>query len=371
MPNYFYVPIVKGKSNDLNAIADTSVGARELIKPLIELSEIKPDESIDEALGAFVDRVVRMAPRGKAFVDLYALTPSATTAGGGNATIAGFAMLAQAGRRFTPVYGFALNDSIWPQLSVLAKQVGRGFCFRIDGDDLDDKSDETWGQIIERTADLGIRPQEIDILIDLRFIGERDLDELQDLILDFLLLKPGSFSPRAFIVAGSSALKQVGGLPINGTAQIARIELRLWARLQAELAGTTTLIFGDYGVVNPDFVQSGPNPYMNGKIRYTMADVIHYFRGSQLREPPKYLQFHALARRVVASPIYAGPDFSMGDRYIADCASKREGPGNLGTWVRVDQNHHIEYTAKQISALAEKVAEAPSAAEAVSLLAIP
>jgi hypothetical protein len=370
MSNYFYVPIVKGKSNDLQAVANTSERARELIKPLIELSEIESDTSVDNALRSFANRVVHVLPHGRAFVDLYALTPNATTSGG-NATIAGFSMLAQAGRNFTPVYGFGLNDSIWPELSVLTRQMGRGFCFRVDGDDLDDKADETWVQIIERTADLRLRPRDVDILIDLRYMGESNVDELQERILDFLLLKPPSFSPRTYTVAGSSALKQVGGVPKNGTAQIVRMELRLWACLQAELAGTISLVFGDYGVVNPDFVQSGPNPNMNAKIRYTMADMIHYFRGSKLRDPPKYQQYHSLARRVVNSPMYAGADFSSGDRYIADCASKKVSTGNLGTWVRVDQNHHFEYTAKQVASLAEKVAEASSAAKAVALLAAP
>jgi T4 beta protein len=366
-----YVPIVKGKANDLKAVYDMSAAARSVTKAVIELTDLKDGQAADEALRGFTNRLLRYLPAGQIFVDLYSLPPNALSGNGKNATIAGFMMLADAGRRFTPVYGFELNDSLWPQLAVVTQRLKEGFCFRIDGDDLDDKAEETWRQVIERTAELRLEPLNIDLLIDLRFVGLREVRGLEELVLDFLLLRPRAFVPRSLAIAGSSALKEVSAIPTHGITPITRVELKLWARLQAELADTFRLIFGDYGIVNPEFTQVGANPYMNGKIRYTAADRIHYFRGSRLREPPGYAQYHTLARRVRDSEVFCGPEFSVGDKYIADCAARRDHPGSMGTWVWVDQNHHFEYTADQVRRVAPQVVTADTPTDAERLVALP
>lgn len=46
---------------------------------------------------------------------------------------------------------------------------------------------------------------------------------------------------------------------------------------------------------------------------------------------------HAVTRQ----PFFDGPDFSDGDRYIAQCAAGEEPTGNLTTWVWVATNRHV------------------------------
>jgi len=250
--------------------------------------------------------------------------------------------------RLVSTYGFQRNDDIWADLGALASKLGTGFCFRIDIDDLDDQAEQTWVDVVERSAEMGLTAKEIDVLVDLRYVGDVGLQRLIDLSVEFLELSPKEFRPRLTALAGSSALKTVTDVPVEGDDAIARVELLLWSQVQAQLGATQPIAFGDYGIVHPDFSQSAPSVNANAKIRYTRGDSIHYFRGSRLFKPSNFGQYHGLARRVVGSPQYRGRDYSVGDGEIWECANRDNQPGNLGTWVRIDQNHHIVTTVDQI-----------------------
>jgi len=51
----------------------------------------------------------------------------------------------------------------WPLLYTEVPKMGRGFCFRVDIDDLDERSEETWEAVLERGAQLNLTPNAIDI----------------------------------------------------------------------------------------------------------------------------------------------------------------------------------------------------------------
>lgn len=369
MPSSFiYTPIIKGKANDLKALSRLTASARNAIKPLVELLPVPTDRSTDEHLDAFAHHIVKHVNAGALFVDFYGLLPGAKTQNGRDATSAGFQLLRKRGRRVTPTYGFDRDDAVWEPLAQEVERMEQGFCFRIDIDDLDDKTEETWTELLERSADLGLTPPNIDFLIDLRFVGQRNVQELKELVTDFLSYKPPQNEYRSIIVAGSSALKTVSEIPKDGSGDIVRKELRLWAELQADLVGSATVIFGDYGVIHPDFTDNGPNKNANAKIRYTVGGRIHVFRGHKLFNPSDFGQYHALADRVRNSQEFRGRNFSFGDGYIDDCADYNKGPGNLGCWVLADMNHHVEYTTKQLQELVKKVDAELSSDEIESLL---
>jgi len=356
MPTPFvYAPILKGKANDLKALSRLTAEARALIKPLVELLPIPPDRSTDEHLNAFAHHIVKHAKAGDLFVDFWGLLPGTATQDGRDATTAGFQILRKLGRPVTPTYGFDRDDAVWAPLRAEVKRMAQGFCFRIDIDDLDDKAQETWTELLERSADLELAPKALDLLLDLRHVAQRSTNELKELVTDFLAYKPLQNKYRSIIVAGSSALKDVAAIPKDDTGEVIRKELRVWVELQADVGSSVTLTFGDYGVVHPDFTDGGPNQNANAKIRYTLGGRIFVFRGHKLFKPTDFKQYHALAERVRNSQAYRGRDFSYGDSYIDDCADYNKGPGNMGCWVLADMNHHIEYTAKQLQDLVEKV----------------
>lgn len=353
--NFLYTPIVKGKANDLKAVANLTSGSKSAIKPLIELLPVPKEIKLEAHLDKFADNLTKHLPAGEAFVDFYGLLPGSVTENGENAVAAGFRELEGRGRLVTPTYGFERDDAVWPILRKVVKQMNHGFCFRVDIDDLDDQAEDTWLELIERTSELKLTPLTTDLLIDLRDIRDLDRGNLKDLVLDFLAYKPTANKYRSIILAGSSALKTVTDIPKDGVGEIVRNELLLWAQLQSDLDDSVTLNYADYGIVHPDFTDIGPNKNANAKIRYTEGSKVVIFRGHKLYDPSDFPQYHVLANRVCKSQYYKGRQFSFGDRYIDNCAKKISGSGNLGNWVAADMNHHMEYTTQQMSKITQKI----------------
>jgi hypothetical protein len=355
MEQPMYVPIVKAKKNDLDALRDVSNDNRAVVRPLLELAEYGSSDN-DAILNRFIGRLSAFDWPLAPYVDLYSFLPNALVRNGHNATTEGFRLIASKGLRAIPTYGMERNDKLWEELGPLALELNNGFCFRIDIDDLDDQSEQTWVQILERSAEMNLRSQQVDVVIDLRFIGGIQPGRLDDLVLDFLSYRPTGFTPRFTAIAGSSALKTVVDVPRNGTLAVTRRELLLWTRMRRQLGlPAENLGYGDYGVIHPDFSQTAPSPNANAKIRYTRGPSIHYFRGTSLYKPSNFPQYHQLARRVVNSPHYRGQQYSIGDREMWECAHRATRPGNLGTWVRIDQNHHIVSTTEQVGMLANRL----------------
>jgi hypothetical protein len=260
------------------------------------------------------------------------------------------------------------NDALWGDLGVVADALGTGFCFRVDVEDLGDQADQTWIEIIERSAEMGLTDAHVDVIVDLRFVGAIALNRLASLVHGFLGLRPRDFRPRFIAIAGSSVLKEVSSIPVDGVSAVTRQELLPWTSIQAQLGTSQRVAFGDYGVIHPDFSQSAPSKYANAKIRYTRGDSIHYFRGTRLFDPSNFGQYHALARRVVGSQQYRGPSYSAGDSEIWGCANRNTRPGNLGTWVRTDRNHHIETTVDQVQQVVRQLAQGADASRLIETL---
>lgn len=363
-PRHVYMPIIKGKLNDIKAFGKLSDDVRTIVKPLIEIMPVdRTKTTVDEHIRIFTQYLTKHCPCGDIFVDFYGLMPDDKTVDGSNAIIAGFRQLIAINRVVTPTYGFDRNDEIWPDLKKVVGSFGQGICFRVSIDDLDDHGEETWTQIIERAADLNLKPSDVDIVIDLRYIGDEDEQILKELVVDFLALNSNVSNYRSIVVAGSSALKTVSNIEKEGIGEIFRKELNLWENLRRDIDEAVLLLFGDYGVVHPDFSDIGSFKYANAKIRYTSGNHILYFRGHGLRHPVKdYEQYHELAAKVSRDKRYQGKDASFGDSYIFNCSQRSIKHGAPSTWIVADMNHHISYTALQterlvVTLMAEQASE--------------
>jgi hypothetical protein len=369
---HIYTPILKGKQNDLKALARLTADIRPMIKPLIEPPVPVKGEKLDDALEAFVGNIVKYLPPGPVFVDYYWWDNDQRTESGQLAAVQGFDMLLASGWRVTPVYAIGRGERSWDQMPRIVSQHGQGFCFRVDADQLEDATDATVEEISARCNELAISPSQIDVIVDLRDVRQANWRTLRRSCIDFLTaLTPGK-EYRSIAIAGSSTLKDVsaGPVPVDGLMSIERVELRLWCALLFDQDGATRPVLSDYTVVHPDFSASGPNPNQNAKIRYTHDGVTTYYRGHGLFRPVSdFAQYRTLATRVMRSAAYDGPGFSFGDEYLARKASGEPGTGSPGTWVLSDINHHVTHVARQIPALATRVLRAQSE-EALEQLAL-
>jgi hypothetical protein len=360
-----YAPVVKAKLNDLKALGALPLSDKAKIRPLIDVMPPTKKQCVEDRLAQAAHYVAKYVPLGDLTVDFYGVA-GLLTADGRDASIAGLEELIARGRRVIPAYGFQRNDEAWGPLRKVIRKLSSGFCFRIDVDDLDDQSEDTWAQIIERGNELSLSMGDTDLFIDLRSISVDEVPALKEEVLDFLHMGPSVPSYRSVTIAGSSALKTVTDVPEDGDTDVSRQELELWGDLARDLPDSITLTYGDYGVVHPEFSDRGSAKNINGKIRYTRGGRIRYFRGHRLHGD--FAQYHVLANRVRDSGLFLGRSFSYGDRYLDDVADFRAKSGSPGTWVLADMNHHLQYTCAQMTGLAASIRDAASRTSALRLI---
>jgi hypothetical protein len=347
--DFFYCPIIKGKANDIRAMAYVAPAQATFVKPLYELPPFKPTDKPEEATAKFVSRLAKLAANRPCYVDFPMLKPKARTSDGESALKVALGQLNARQIPFEPVFGFDRDESLWPLIAEQTHRSG-GLLLRLDIDDVD-FADET----IERILDLhrfGINTRQVDIMVDHRHLESREY-ALRSAVetADFIDNLATRARFRRLIVAGSCAPKSVAAVERDGYAAIPRHELSLWATLASERLPLRP-IYSDYGIIHPDFSDLTLSTHINGKIRYTQGMQLHIHRGHSLRQGNKYEQYRVLASEVAKSSHYRGLNFSYGDRYIYDCATGHAGTGNPGTWVLVDQNHHIAFASDQMSRLA-------------------
>jgi len=355
-----YVPIVKAKLNDTQAIVLMSERERSSIKPLFELPISIENKQASTDASKAVALLSKRLPDMPFYFDPLNFEAEFRQ-------ISSINNLAQIGKKVTPVFGLdRLPDDVVALRQVL-HSYGLKFGIRLELRDIS-QPEEAWAKVLEYSGRLELSQDSVELLLDLQYLQPSRLRLTREAVLDFFLLQPKRFTPGASTLIGSSALGTVAGVDIDGDARIERLERELWAWINYELGGTRTIGFGDYGIVNPTFAFSGPNPNANAKVRYTQGAVHHVFRGHGLYNPSRFDQYHELARRVVSSGCFMGAEFSYGDSYIAACAAGDNGPGNLGTWVKVDMNHHLEVVARQTQNILRELTQVSSARDLKDLL---
>lgn len=355
---FVYCPVIKGKVNDIKAVAFVSPALSSNIKPLFELPPFKPTDDPERVLAKFAMRLRKLHGNRRAYVDFPLLRPGARARSGESALSVAYGQLNMLLVPFEPVFGFDRDDSCWGLVIAQAISSG-GMLLRLDRDDIDFPQD-TIEKVVDLTA-RGLDPRMVDIMIDRRALTDRvETVAAASATADFIDDLFRVVQVRRVLVAGSCAPKNVSVVERDSHGAIHRHELDLWAHVASERLPIQP-IFADYGVIHPDFSDLTLATHINGKIRYTAGAEIHIHRGHSLRLFDKFEQYRTLAADVLRRPYYKGSAFSYGDRYVYECATGQAGTGNAGTWVLVDQNHHITLTAMQFQRLAQTAASGASA----------
>lgn len=364
-----YTPIVKGKANDFKAIGKMPKNLASRAVPLVEL--LAPDEpsDIEDACIRFGSQLRKYCPKQRVSVDLHAIPPRQKASDGSPLLESLFANLRGIGVDFVPVFGLDHEPELWGRVSRTAREEGRGLTIRVTSDDLlipDDTRDE----LVDRLESARLDASGVNLLIDLGSLLGMDkagLAAMRSRAQDFIDLAMTARDFGLVSLVGSSMPKDVSAVPKKGHAAIARNELPLWLAV-ADSLSETHIAFGDYGIIHPNFSMKAPATNANAKIRYTSTREHHIFRGYSLREGIGYKQYHELSRRVRAASVYRGRDFSFGDEYVWRCADLEANSGNLGTWVEVDMNHHLVFTAAQLTRIEARVAAGMSMAEVEAIV---
>lgn len=204
-------------------------------------------------------------------------------------------------------------------------------------------------------AEIGVDERECDFVLDIGAPSFEPLEDFAGLVESLITNLPHINRWRSLTLLGASLPSTLAGVP-RGTTVLPRQEWRLYRLLRGlpSMANTRLPDFGDYGIGHPGVIQEDLRLLKpSAAIRYTIDDGWLIARGTSVRVPGGFRQFPRLSEQIVKSRYYAGPDYSAGDRKIADCASGNGGTGNLTTWRFVGTSHHLEKLARDLASWRE------------------
>ncbi|WP_043739826.1 beta family protein [Thioalkalivibrio nitratireducens] len=351
-----YIPILKAKKGEFDALSHLHSTHAERIQPLFELPKLghsvrraKRFENSTAITEAYLDEVAQHVARVRkgmpVFLDMFHWAPNARTEGGEHVLSYASNALESLGVAVSPVIGYDRWDDLEYQqaLRQMRPTQGRYYCLRLDSSAIEeDFLDPPFfeGRLVEIMTTIGISASECAVLVDFGDVTGKPIPHLQDGLeraLELLFSKGFMY----FALAGCSLPPVINQIVKDQDSErmVLRRELVAWRSIRT-IHPSVPLVFGDYGVRGPNSNDEVIAPHRNGKIRYTTDQ--HYFvaRGHSMQQRDKGKQYHRLAAIVATSGYYCGERFSWGDGELLRC-SLGEFPGNATTWIGIDTNHHI------------------------------
>ena len=356
-----YVPLLKGKAGEFDALENVRLSKKYLMTPLIDIPQMGPESSeipsrsLDDYLRRKADRVdASWACVDRAlFIDLYDTAPSARMSDGAHPVFALFAMMRKTSTLAIPVTGLDRDADHHAAVRQVATADARGACIRLLRDDLlsaQNLADQTT-TLLET---LGVSRKQADLVFDLRKVNTAESTQVCDLVARVANALPGIEEWRSVTFAASNMPQSLREDIAAGTVDtIDRLEFLLWTELrQRDLKRVPG--FGDYGIVHPELVHYENPKTLNvsASIKYTLPHCWLIARGYSLRHHEDgWNQFYDLSRVLADRQEFRGEHFSWGDEQVDRRARRVGGPGSPTTWIAAGTNHHLTLVASQIAAL--------------------
>lgn len=367
-----YVPILKAKLGELQALAESKkIHSRKLL-PMFEVCRIgdgtrKAARFRDSTaltcdyLDETAARIASVRGGKRALFDAFQWPANSETETGEHIVPYLHSRLVALGVKAVPVIGYDRWDSHEYRMALQGIELGPldFYCLRLDSHAIDDSDDAPYFEerLLEILNDMDLEPSRCAALIDFGDVTGASLEHLVNKATQMLLvLAPLGFK---FIATAGCSLPPsidlaVGKPDTNG--KVVRKEMLLWQTMRAEFPKLRWK-FSDYGVRGPNSAEDIISPHTNGKIRHTIDQKYFVVRGHSVQLPGKGAQMYKLAETVVASPYFMGEGFSWGDARILAC-SREEFKGNATDWIAIDTSHHLAWVTEEVEEFEMKVAAA-------------
>lgn len=352
--NRHYVPCLRWKQGEYQAVSRLSDSAKDAMTPLIEVPEIGFDfeaqeqsRSVDAHLDVFVRRVVSKWGRRPCFVDLRLIDQAKRMADSRHPVEFVFGRLGEQNCAAVPITAIHRDRHYQEAVRNVALRDGRGVCLRLSiedasGSELKNLTDTLLG-------DLNLDRKSCDLVIDLGAPNFEPVEGFAKLIADIARNLPHLLQWRSFTLMGTSFPRSMGEIEMGSTT-IRRWEWILYKRVveQLKISRHRLPTFGDYAINYPDVLPVDMRMLKpSATIRYAVDDAWLIVKGKNVRDH-KFEQYHELCQSLVGSSHFLGAPFSAGDQHIAACADGGK-TGNLSTWRQVGTGHHLEKVVRDIA----------------------
>lgn len=353
MFNYnHYVPFLKGKRGEFNALAQLSHKVKPLITPFIDVPRVSrnDDEGIETHLLKIVNNLkISWGTENPIFIDLADIDLTQRTADGSHPVKYLFGLLRAASIRAIPCTGLDRDTDYNDAIAKVLKEDHGGVCVRVLSDGMDniEKLNDILSDLFKVLA---IPHKDVHLLLDFKDIRSSDIAKLTRKVVRIIDQLHKIASWRTLTIVASGFPDSLSSVKADSTAEINRIEFLLWRAVITDKTLKRHPSFGDYGIVHPILLDIDPRTMRSSaKIRYTLNDKWLVVKGHSLKKEPKFKQYHDLSIRLTNKKEFIGSHFCWGDDYVTKCAIRTVGSGNLETWVKVDTNHHLTFVSEQIA----------------------
>jgi hypothetical protein len=353
-----YVPILKGKEGEYNALRELTPAIRNGLTPLIEPIPIPydfanevPAKTVDEHLGNFIGKIVLNWGLDPIFFDLDWITDSERMADGRHPLKFIFDGARAEGVQAIPVTGLNRDTAYQVAVKDAIDSDHRGVCIRLESDDLDDLS-TTGSQLDALVAFFGITKNDVDLLVDFAAIDPQSAVPMQIAASSIIGTLPAIMDWRTLTFAASAFPPDLSRLAANSVTPLPRTEWTIWLWLAARRARLRRMpSFGDYGIAHPGWTEVDPRLMkMSAQLRYTIETEWLVFKARNTKDFG-FGQFKLICAALIGRPEYRGVSFSWGDSAINEYANPSTGTGNAGTWRKIGTNHHATMVVTQIASV--------------------
>jgi hypothetical protein len=351
-----YVPCLRWKQGEYQAIASLPDPIKDFVTPLIEVPEAgfdfetwSPKKSVDEHLRPFADRVKGNWGKRRCFVEMRLIKSDERMANGLHPVTFVFDKLRSLNCMATPVTGIDRDKQFQDAIGRIVSRDGQGLCLRLGIEDA--TKPKLKGMIDRILAGVALDADDCDLVLDLGAPNFEPVGGFAKLIEAITRTLPYLPRWKSFTVCGTSFPASMAGMS-QGQTIIPRFEWLLYKRVVRSFETTDLRLptFGDYAINHPDILPLDPRLMKpSATIRYAIDDAWLIIKGKNVRVSGGFEQYRDLCRTLIASRRYLGSGFSTGDEYIDGCAVGTAKTGNPTIWRKVGTNHHLKKVVSDIS----------------------
>ncbi|WP_158607645.1 beta family protein [Flexivirga caeni] len=331
MPADAYVPILKGKRAELDAVSGTPA---DKLVPLLEF--------LDPA--SVAAQLTRAWKHPDDVVWIQALNADGADDAAFATALTDMFNSLRSDFRAVPVLTSTEEPATLAAFSRIAATDSRGVVLRIDVEELIDESIDSTADITATLSAVGMPESEVDLVLDAGLLTGSAT--IQSAVALQAINELPHTNWRTIVVAFSAFPEAIGNVvPKNTVVAIPRIDAAAFTAVRR--AAKLPLVYGDYAIGVPTYSDVAFTPIPN--IRYASDAEWYIHRGRERANPSP--QYRALARALVAAPYYSGAAFSPGDQQINDVATETSGPGNATTHLRAGMSRHLHLVLSRLASL--------------------
>lgn len=346
-----YVPILKGRAGELDALRDVQMQTRQVMFPLVEFAP--KDESDDPAGVRKVCETTIDTLRGRhpdplqldgGLFDLDAEVDAGLGVVGLLANMARAQMLTA-----QPVLRVADPDRAVIEAAGAHDVDRRGLTIRLGGEDLDEDPEALDAMLQDLLNRTQTGRRDVDLLLDLGPVdGDVAVRGGARLVTSLIRDLPDIGQWRSLTVASGAFPVDLSQFTAWVVGERPRYDAQLFDRVTSKRLPRQP-DYGDYAVAHPALtlgVAFSPPP----QLRYTAAGHWLVLRGRK-NDPTGNAQFQRICTIIAGRPEFAGTPVGRADARIA--AGSPEGVGNGTTWRAIGTTHHLDYVALRLTMLGE------------------